>query len=1575
MPDLCVAGLRNALPSVADVDAKRDASGRVIPEGGAGPSQDTGGYSDDDDDGAVAQLPSPLLGTRSLALGPLERVASSMLSKRKDGPRWGEAGPAEMTSNDDTGLVYQDYDSSLANPYADDDFRYVTAERDLLLHDDELGTTRLTLAEFRKRAWSEDVRFKLMDIPQPSEDGTPIDDPFSYWIVDYEVRDVVDGKAVRKFRYRRKTDGEWNADGPLREQWEESTWRERSQVFSALQSEDLKASATSAAKAYVEQGIMKTNPYAKAFAEDGGRLPEPRTKAYQERKRGKPGPNEDMKSVPVDEQQFQISYPMPTRAQYRNNELEYQKALEEWEGELNDVRKAYKTFKDRWDSEYDTWRQAENKRSKRFTVYQNKQIWDLQYADEVSRLQALTEDPASEELLRSSRYPWEALGPPPREPAGVGIDSMLHASYERKVASHTLKAEAIRRLYYYMDQTQTPLGAEDFYYSGPHWRARCIVAEVTANLIWGFYFSGDDSSVPRYLVAPGGEAEEIMKRHIRIAQAFDFLMPIGKHSGITPKYPSIEPCITVYEIQQDLESDGNVPWVFKTYPQFVDFWRNMRSICFNAMLFNTGIGSETTQRERSVYEHTLTFLTSGRSGAPDDREWIVVGGEKTCLDIEMLRFQYEEFEKAMGEPDSYRLAGQRDYSVHPAVPWAKHEHYLGQLVDQLASDPFAMPLYRRWIAPRFWRDGGNPALWDVWDELYVFAVGSGYEGATAGGKRDRYQALMATPTPEGMDEICWAVADRVYFNKIAPMFPDAPTPVERLSYFDQDDQAWLAEAAQYVTDEPQNPAETANGQQYVVTTEHYKRAAYEMAMYLLKRRDVYLVEGMTMERIERNQRLEWVKVVGTPNVVTLEDIIYRRKQAYYTGETEIAINNLKNDLTALFDAASARYDDLEARPSVAKGPSSARLVDDFFDNQYGAEHLRYMGINARKFLDMTLVCRRYYLDGYESSRSLMDIPAQRKQDDDDVALRDLELQQLEKDLTDRKLKLDRSLAEPKPVPPAPERYEYQRRQEVFGIFKTPEDIMQYEDKLRKLKQRQDAAKATVRDFERQVEAAVRRLGVVTHNQRVRAKNAANKIQDLNGKTLSRIDTIRKLRAELWKQTPSIVSYSTIDKPSPFRSEQALEPYKSLQFVDDGDDAKGNPCNPSEWEGRLRRSLPWEWRRRMVLIALKSVTEGSGSSGIFASVVRQIQSLEPKLIKDNGNGTYEINELFINRIGLHTIARFYYFAQLELDLPSIEDMPGLDRMYVGPEPPTGTYATTVERIRIEGVPPVCGVPRDMQAGTVFWARDTTGSVTDSGDPDDMFTNETTEVFLERLKDRERNNPIAYWCDLYTGELRVDDPRYFGLFDPHPQFFEGGVTGEWWQQILQIYRLKDLYKMDSLREVADYLVNGVWEKEDNHGWKRQYHEEGGAVFGRDGKMIPVTFGPGYPRMEPPTSRELPPPLPLLPMPEPEPLPIPMPGNVPAAMEEEPPAAPPVAVNPWDRQPPELFMPPYPSWHPINAGRKETDEHVVALGEREKKLWKAMNGFMTAAPSKLKLKAANNQGASKLLPSAYMEPSYYT
>ena len=139
------------------------------------------------------------------------------------------------------------------------------------------------------------------------------------------------------------------------------------------------------------------------------------------------------------------------------------------------------------------------------------------------------------------------------------------------------------------------------------------------------------------------------------------------------------------------------------------------------------------------------------------------------------------------------------------------------------------------------------------------------------------------------------------------------------------------------------------------------------------------------------------------------------------------------------------------------------------------------------------------------------------------------------------------------------------------------------------------------------------------------------------------------------------------------------------------------------------------------------------------------------------------------------------------------------------------------------------------------------------------------------------------------------------------------------------------MDSLREVADYLVNGVWEKEDNHGWKRQYHEEGGAVFGRDGKMIPVTFGPGYPRMEPPTSRELPPPLPLLPMPEPEPLPIPMPGNVPAAMEEEPPAAPPVAVNPWDRQPPELFMPPYPSWHPINAGRKETDEHVVALGER--------------------------------------------
>lgn len=1518
-------------------------------------------------------------------------------------------------------------------------------------------------------------------------DGREVENPFSWWTMTHEVRFVDDGGNTtrRTFRYRRKTDEEWRGEADIRVALLQQRWDERmSRVFDAEKEEVLRTVRIQMQKLLVDETYDVVNPFKQLYINSKGKAT-----ARGEREWFIPWDGGGPKPIQPEDDGGMVgpmNAPIPRNEfvdRYGRAPIEGTELYERWAERQRFIEDYIEQYRTLWHEEYLDWVKEETLRSEKMGYRAGMEGWKLVFSDEKRRLGANQDKIRAVEAVV---YPWEdtdvatgkAIELKLKLPKGTGRDTMIYASHERAVVAESLKVKAIQKLHMYMTQTGAPCKDErHFYYNGAFWRANVITrmldrcAEATAN--GGLLSGSEQPGVPYHLciygVGAGGRYLDANGRHVdecrRLAQVFDVLMPVQPNDSKRVA-PLIDTALSFESIHGLLSADVSAPgWIFKSYPIFLKYWQDVRMVCFNAMLFSTGKGHLEPEwfldpagvapgfgtgpisqieppREAQIYEAALRIITGKLDGVSDKDDltgympqgFTLVDGVPTCLDIEMLRLQFEEFDRSDYAIHSDALAEQPNYSVLPAVPRAKHEVYLSMLVDQLASDPFAMPLWSRWLAPRFYKKGpGNKLMQNVWYELDGYRKNEGKEYWDEFLKVQKKDYKIANPATAA-DEMRLntnIIAADVAGNFIASFLAEDASEPDVWRQFGWESRAayvqdWHTEALQYVTAEPRDPKTldpTKPGVEYEAGYNEYKTAISEMVKYLLRSAPRFLKAGQTEDDIHRTQHERWRWMYDGTEPLTLEDIIERRDQGFYTGETAIAIDNLKRDLTALFGFARARYcrnftgptSEADAKainggwivpqPRSVRGESSngfsERSANDVFDAQYSVDVLQDLGINGSKFFDFTRICERFYLKGY-TAVSATKTQAQRKE----AAEKAVVAAQKEVDEMEQRISKQEAAVKRQPSRKAKETVRLGDDGEALEDAK-PSDL---NEQLRILKDKLQ---------DRNDELSLRNPKPLTEKEK-------------HGATLGRLPTIRKMQFEFFTRTESVEEDDLDDID--FLAEARKVEYYNQRFLSSGDEeeyrggessglddiAYGEELvekrlkeraaklasdrakeealtgvksevplevphrgenillpsyDPFAWESSMREeeeiadgnpaivdslpSRPWEWRKRRVYYYLRTIVEGRvNPDGLTGSMGQQVVkmlneeqsrwfpydpetdggSMPPPFANVMSTDDEKMVSAYVfNRMGVHQLADVFLEAQRRLGIKEAD--------LVLPRGLTDTFSKfdatsadlvgyTTERIKAEGVPPVPGVPRDLQGGTVFLKRLANGFVApDNIDPKDQPYKTGKEVRDYMLK-VEREDPIREWCDRLTGRLKIGEPDFFRFFPPVPDYFRGGEAGEWWQRIVEKSTRQDM----PLQEAAYTLVLD-WDDSGIFAWRRSVErwlepDDVQPVF-VGSRKLPVetrreTFPGGpYQVLEDPFA---PPSAP----PDPD-------GGGPSA--EAP--APSVAMDesdgddsvadifgdqPWSRsaRSGQLFLAPYPMWHPEVVGYVSDQRAVLDLQE---------------------------------------------
>ena len=1243
----------------------------------------------------VEELPRDALGAAA------ERAQNAILGEN-DGA-YARFGPGADEEDDD---VPNGYDDESPTARSGVDINY------LLRRSDRLPREEWQRALFSAVEYDKDRNDSGVWTPRVGADGMPLPDPYSMFKFKRATPNPITGAI--DFEYERKTEEEYVADETLRKQLVQRWWIERlDRMNTATSTAIIEAAKRDVLDDNIDENL--SNPFYVLRSKNkisGFRAPR-LIRGRDEKYQGLYGLylfslNEDLRPL----------------ADTPSNDPRWS----EWNAHVNEVKERNKEARAVYKEEWESHQKRENNRAKQYIAWGQAQ----QFAHAVSEAKLSNEqkDDAYRRLSAKLAYPWEDTDPStgavldltPQKPPGVDTSSILYASYERKMAAHILKVETIQKLHYYMMQQGAPGTRSDYYYSGPYWRCR-FITKMFAQVP---FFDGLDATVPEYLsVWPenindsgvfDGVYEKFLADEQRVYEHKQLARRMNVENGIGvatagSTYPELWPCLTFGQIHSHLKRDEGIGYFAKNYTTFFDFFVDIRRVFFNAMFFNQGREDrDTNVAEKIAYSVAYRLLSGGTSGGVDRRAGIadslllqVVNGRDTCLDVELLRTQYEEYDMFKFGPDSDRLGDKKmdsngqqvdqwKWGVRPAVPHAKHDHWLGQLVDQLASDPFAMPLYARFLAPRFYAREGNPLLKMVYDEIVEYQKVPGNE----------YEKRIATGDDGDLDLIARDVAENVRIVLNEREDEDPMDPIISM---------WEQEARRYTADgsDPE-PSDL-------------REAVRHMAVYLLKGRASFFADTQSRNTIHEVQYSEWRKSMRIGRPVTLDDIIERRRQAYYTGPSKDAVGHLKTDLETLFRTAQSRYAD-----------NNSSFDDDFDD-----ETRHSLRINRSVFNDFTTICKRYYLTGFV-------------------------------DFGRSKKELDRKKADDNRV---------QRAANAAKLAKSRASS----------KQPQRAASKTTKQ------------SATTKEDSVNAKvaKALRTAFTLNpsGPTLSRIDTIYMLRAE---------PYYEPDPDFPF------------------EDEKGSGAAPS---------YAWIWRQQLVRAYLQYVAENA-TLDIFKKLVTIMRDIDASWISlDDASGDVSIDPSLFQKVGLHVLQRAYVDAQRMADVPAemVSYIRGLDLDWAGPD----TYSWSTERIKLKGVPPIVGVPRDVQARMHFimynrfaipmddvpvedaWyvrrKADLNEGESESKEAADKRHREENEKFLKEMRRREENDPLKQWVDRNTGEIfGMDTVEFYTIFPPEPEYFNGGEAGPWWREIV-----KKLPQYGNLKAAAAAGVK-FWDDNGIFAWRK-------------------------------------------------------------------------------------------------------------------------------------------------------------
>ena len=1264
------------------------------------------------------------------------------------------------------------------------------------------GEKSMSRQEFEEAALSHDtLKLRMDDKERELPDGRIAEDPFSRMTLDYEVRVLDDaGKVVdRGFRYRRKTAQEWSEQGILREQLLRQRYAEY--VDQVLKFRDGQLVRTVLAQLHNEiNGVGSVdNPFNALIKASGGRQ-RPRTDWYIEWEPSTPMPKA------LASQKYEIVVDALTNTEALvNAEGDAEPPLDtpahaRWVEECARIAAYIQKNSSLWHREWMKWVEDENQRSYRNRLQQSKARWNVEY-DKQKRI--LEDDTDRRRAENQIVYPWEDTDVETRMPISLlpslpvaESDSMIFASYERALCAQLLKEKAIMQLHWYMTQTVTPATVSEHYYCGAYWRSVAVARAMDTNEYSRALFgTATPENLPPHLI-DFGQATLLAQQFVRLMSLPEATWPI-------------DATLTFENVHGSLSRDAGYDWSVKRYPTFHKLWQALRGVVFNAMLFNKspGLDPEVSARESEIYDMAKTLLSGKLDLQPGDSvvehfKLRVVDKQPTSLDIEMLRLQYEEFDKSVTAVDSDRLADQPNYSVRCAVPCAKHEVFLSHMIEQLAADPFAMPLWSRWLAPRFYKHGGNPVLMNVWHVAKRHSETSSETWQALGATKK----MIPTWTPDQLDalqSIQTDVGNTIYNDFVQ----DGGASANDYNLFlcetrQEFTELWAREAMQYIDAAPVNPDDIAAGTaapgapEYQLTDVHYKLAIDAMVRYLVHMRASYFrtvatdtAPVATRYNIHRIQYTHWRRSQDGTDPICLDDILVRHRQGYYTGRADVAISNLERDLKNVIGLAKARYTSQNGweveNPDMPLDDYGRRMSSrdkrNFFDNQYDVAHLNRLRIHAAKFLDFTKICERYYLTGYESIASNMT----RAQHDERISKMVVDAQK-----------------------------EVNRLQQL--VSKAADAPRQNAPRASK--------QASTLDFQSELAVAEENLEQALNAQTI-YKSAEN-FDSLTkkGRTLGRLPTIRKLAAEKWVPTKSAQDLYNDQEPG------QLPPLES------------DVVPSAQYEWRKRQTVTW-----LSLVLSKAGQDATKLGDTFTdnmiaalqkiaamgSMGDDLRRLSDKVVfrSVSDKNEIEISPEVFERIGLHQIAAAFESAQRALGLEQVKEVEDLSNEFDWQA--NFLVDRVTERIKKEGVPPIPGMPRDLQAGMEFVRRDANGMVLDGGrtGKDLWASDDYNPIEFYRLKlKQEEEDPIAEWCNRLTGELKLSDPEFYLRFTPDPRYFSGGEAGSWWQRILEL-SMRDRI---TLKESAFRLTTG-WLEVGLFAWDRKYE----ALLDEDG-VVPVFVG---------------------------------------------------------------------------------------------------------------------------------------
>lgn len=477
----------------------------------------------------------------------------------------------------------------------------------------------------------------------------------------------------------------------------------------------------------------------------------------------------------------------------------------------------------------------------------------------------------------------------------------------------------------------------------------------------------------------------------------------------------LDPALTLGSIDVAMLKDAQNyrSWVGKKYDVFQKVERDIRRVLFNAMFFNTGdhaadristawspelralLGASYPNRGKAAEQWHYDTAYRAIAGGPNANEFVykqqnAAAEERieTCVDVELLKLFYDEFCHALGPAPlsdelMYTPTGtlRVDFSVRAAVPMLAHEVYLMRLVDDLRSDPFSLPLYDAFLRPRFWHKEWL-LLW-TWDEIKEY-YDTMHDDADVG-----WAVLFADHArhPELIAEIASAMLET--FNETLRRHADAGEDAqgdELLRKVNQEVAAhnWLpGEAGEDEWTDVDESSRLFFFHSYVrfafraFPTRHVQGDGGVVYQPVMLSKVGGKSDGARPHVVRRLHEAWEVSIVdaldlptrptesGYKKPLTLDDLYLRAQQGYYAGPAEDAIAAMERDLTMLFDTAHAWYA-TRAFNVFDLDTNAVRETLSGFDYHWDEDDRHRLRINGKKFSDMVEVCRRYYLDGYDS---------------------------------------------------------------------------------------------------------------------------------------------------------------------------------------------------------------------------------------------------------------------------------------------------------------------------------------------------------------------------------------------------------------------------------------------------------------------------------------------------------------------------------------------------------------------------------------------------------------------------------